>query len=392
MRVLVSAYACEPGEGSEPGAGWAWVRAAALRHETWLLTRANNRDAIEAALAAEPELQLHPIYLDLSSRALRLKRGSRGVHLYYLLWQRRCRRVASELHEKHRFDVAHHVTFAVDWMPSAVIGLPELPSIWGPVGGAAPFPKPLLRYLGWRGALTAAIRHLGTRFARLTIARSTARGATVILAQNQSVADEFHWRTDVLVETNVALSDPVGLTEARRRGARTALFVGRLVPWKGVALALAAIARPELSGWELLVLGDGPDRPRLERIAQRLGVADRVVFEGRVERARVAEAINESSVLLYPSLHDAASWAVGEALVGGLPVVCLAVAGPLTLTRRAQGGVAVPPDRQAVRALASATLEATRAGSVDGLLQDRLPVLLTELYEASRAAVLRPDR
>ena len=50
MKILVSAYACEPGKGSEPGAGWLWARAAARRHEVWVLTRANNREAIEAAL------------------------------------------------------------------------------------------------------------------------------------------------------------------------------------------------------------------------------------------------------------------------------------------------------------------------------------------------------
>ena len=49
MKILISAYACEPGKGSEPGAGWEWVRAAAAEHELWVLTRANNRDAIEAS-------------------------------------------------------------------------------------------------------------------------------------------------------------------------------------------------------------------------------------------------------------------------------------------------------------------------------------------------------
>ncbi len=50
MKVLVSAYACEPGKGSEPGAGWNWVVAAARQHELCVLTRANNRESIEAAL------------------------------------------------------------------------------------------------------------------------------------------------------------------------------------------------------------------------------------------------------------------------------------------------------------------------------------------------------
>ena len=42
MRVLVSAFACDPTEGSEPGAGWAWARAAAVEHDVWLMTRPQN--------------------------------------------------------------------------------------------------------------------------------------------------------------------------------------------------------------------------------------------------------------------------------------------------------------------------------------------------------------
>ena len=48
MRILAFAYACEPGRGSEPGAGWSWARMLAGLGETWVVTRANNREAIEA--------------------------------------------------------------------------------------------------------------------------------------------------------------------------------------------------------------------------------------------------------------------------------------------------------------------------------------------------------
>ena len=50
MRVLLSAYACEPNKGSEAGVGWHWaLEIARLGHEVWALTRANNRAPIEAA-------------------------------------------------------------------------------------------------------------------------------------------------------------------------------------------------------------------------------------------------------------------------------------------------------------------------------------------------------
>lgn len=63
MKVLISAFAYEPGAGSEPGAGWAWTRAAALDDDVWLLTVARNAEQVEAALVHEPGLRLHPVTL-----------------------------------------------------------------------------------------------------------------------------------------------------------------------------------------------------------------------------------------------------------------------------------------------------------------------------------------
>jgi hypothetical protein len=87
MKVLLSAYACEPGKGSEPGVGWSWVRQIARFAEVWVITRANNRGTIEKALREEPLPNVHWVYFDLPRWARFWKKGQRGVHLYYYLWQ-----------------------------------------------------------------------------------------------------------------------------------------------------------------------------------------------------------------------------------------------------------------------------------------------------------------
>src|SRR5262245_59573007 len=111
LQVLISAYACEPDKGSEPGVGWNWVLQAARFHELWVLTRANNRDAIEHACARQPTPQVHWHYLDLPSWVRLWKRGARGLHPYYYVWQLQAYGVARRLHAQVHFDVAHHLTF-----------------------------------------------------------------------------------------------------------------------------------------------------------------------------------------------------------------------------------------------------------------------------------------
>ncbi|MGB8801257.1 MAG: hypothetical protein WCC97_11250, partial [Candidatus Acidiferrales bacterium] len=62
LKILLSAYACEPDKGSEPGVGWNHVKQAARFHDVWVLTRSNNRASIERALATEPMPNVHWIY------------------------------------------------------------------------------------------------------------------------------------------------------------------------------------------------------------------------------------------------------------------------------------------------------------------------------------------
>ena len=56
MKVLLSAYACEPNKGSEPGVGWNWaIEIARLGHKVWVLTRANNQPSIDSKYLSLPE-------------------------------------------------------------------------------------------------------------------------------------------------------------------------------------------------------------------------------------------------------------------------------------------------------------------------------------------------
>ena len=62
MKILLSAYACEPGVGSEPGKGWNMAREMANHHEVWVLTWSHRRPSIEAEITRNPVPNLHFIY------------------------------------------------------------------------------------------------------------------------------------------------------------------------------------------------------------------------------------------------------------------------------------------------------------------------------------------
>jgi glycosyltransferase involved in cell wall biosynthesis len=361
VRILALAYACEPGHGSEPGAGWAWARMLAGLGDTWVVTRANNRASIEAGLPGLPERdRLHFVYVDLPERARRWKKGRRGIHLYYLLWQLAALRAARRLQAEQPFDLVWHLTLANVWLGS-VAPLVGPPAVFGPVGGGARVPWPLLPTLGLRGVATEAVRtsvELGARYAN-PLARVAWRRSRLVLVQNPETRRWLPRRHRSRAELlpNVVLDLPASPRRRDRPGPPTAAYAGDLLPLKGIALALRTLAR--LPDWRLLVAGAGPDEERLRRLARQLGLDGRVQFLGWVPRERLLSLLHDQvDVFLFPSLRDQAPWAVAEARALGLPVVCLGVGGPPLL-----GGQAVPPSspERTVRGLAAA-LQAAVAG------------------------------
>ena len=306
LKICAVAYACEPEVGSEPGAGWAWSTLLASFGEAWVLTRANNRRAIEHALVTEPNRErLHFVYVDLPAWARTWKKGQRGARLYYLLWQAAALGKARRLHRKQHFDLAWHLTFANAWLGTVgpLIG-PEF--VYGPIGGGVAMPWSLRRELGSRGLRDEVGRSIARGLARYanSLARIGWRGSSLILVQN---ADTARWlprsvRHKVRIFPNVILDMETSEPRADRsdRGT-TAVFAGRILAWKGLTLAIRALRyAPE---WHLIVLGKGPDEERARQLALRLGVADRVEFRGWVARSVFLRVLRGGSRLSGSPKH-----------------------------------------------------------------------------------------
>jgi glycosyltransferase involved in cell wall biosynthesis len=107
-------------------------------------------------------------------------------------------------------------------------------------------------------------------------------------------------------------------------GPCTFVFVGRLIPSKGVDLLLRAVARAATehgTDCRLVIVGDGPERLALEALCDDLGLRPRVVFAGWIEYARLAEYYQRSDVFVFPTLQDYRSLASFEALAFALPLL-----------------------------------------------------------------------
>jgi len=139
-----------------------------------------------------------------------------------------------------------------------------------------------------------------------------------------------HWLAGLLHLPRVTVI-PHGLEPANAlvrtdtsTGCPLVAFQGRLVATKGVRLLLEAarILRDQNHSFELLIIGEGPERAALEQFTREIGLADRVQFAGRLAVPQLEAALAQTSVLAAPSLGgEVFGLVVAENMLRGLPVV-----------------------------------------------------------------------
>ncbi len=346
LNVLATAYACEPGRGSEPGIGWNIVRELSEHHRICVITRENHRTLIEDALEKRPSHNIEFIYFDLPNWARWWKKGTRGLMLYYYLWQYGAMRKARSLMKKRSFDLAHHVTFGRYWNPSYLPSL-GIPFVWGPVGGGESSPSNFTREFSFKGRLYEGLRDTARKILSLDpFVGRCGRESSVALAttkETERVLIKLGAENVVLLG-NVALNHDEMKHYQSMRTPPEELFrfvsMGRLLNWKGFHLGLKAFADAAVENSEYWFIGTGPFEAKLKVLAVELGIEDKVIFHGFVERQKTYELMESCHILVHPSLHDSGGWVCIEAMAAGRPVMCLDLGGPAVVVDEESGFVA----------------------------------------------------
>jgi glycosyltransferase involved in cell wall biosynthesis len=366
MKILISAYSCEPDKGSERGVGWNVASEVAKYHEVWVLTRPDeSQTAIEAELKRNPNPNLHFVYFTLPFWKDSLRWGQSGaMQLHYYLWQIQAYFVGRKLHREIGFDVVHHVTFVRYASPSFLSLLP-VPFIWGPVGGGESAPAPFWVDFSFKNKLYETLRWLWRFIGECDpFTRLTARRSAIAYATTRESAERIQHigasKTLIDSESCMSQQDIDQLTSCPPPTASLIRFISiaRLLHWKGLHLGLRAFAEANLPDAEYWILGEGPELSRLQQLALDLGIAHQVQFWGLLSRDQVLEKLGQCSALVHPSLHDSGGWVCLEAMASGRPVICLDLGGTAERVTE-ETGIKVPAHNpeQAVSDLARAMIQ-----------------------------------
>ncbi|HEY7770188.1 glycosyltransferase family 4 protein [Longimicrobium sp.] len=188
------------------------------------------------------------------------------------------------------------------------------------------------------------------------VLRRIVRGSDAVTAISTYTADRLRRQVPgadpAIIPFGASVEPPAQLPPPRTDPAAPfeLLFVGRLVERKGVHLLLDALATlPPERPVVLRVVGDGPERPRLQEQAARLGLGERAVFHGFVSQDELKARIAACDCFVLPAVVDAKGDTEGlgvvllEAMSYGKPTIASAAGGIVDIVRDGRNGFLVPP-------------------------------------------------
>jgi glycosyltransferase involved in cell wall biosynthesis len=355
VRILLSAYQCGPGMGSVSQIGWEWYSRMSRKATVTLVTHVRNRRSLTQAGAPLPGTEV--IYIDTEWFAGPLyKVASRIFHNsehavflissadFFVYDAAALRRVRNRRNE---WDIVHAVTPVSPVAATRLhqLGLPLIVGPWnGGLQSPATFPEIMNADSGWM----YKIRNAGRVFDRWI--QCTKKAACILSATKSTDATLPGVRTVRMLENGVDLATfhPSPASGTPRDSLRV-VFVGRLIPVKGVSMLLEAVARirgeiPLL----LTIIGDGPTRLSLEKESAERSLTDIVRFTGGLPLAEVARQMRLADVFCLPSVRESGGAVLLESMASGVPVLAVNYGGPAELVDDEVGRVLSAEGRDAL--------------------------------------------
>jgi len=360
-NILLSAYQCDPTQGSEPGYGYNW--AAGLRREgykvtciTRMYTNEESRRNIHEMHGNDKDFKV--VYVQTP---LKLQ-NSKLTYLKYIVWQWVAYKKAKELHLKENFDLVHHVVWGNFYLGSFMYKL-KIPFIFGPAGGGQVAPVSFKKYFGKKWYMEIVRDYVALIFMKFNpAAYNTLKFANNLIAANLETKLEVlkYGASKCALEFDVKLPQsffPKDLSEKGSNKQLKLLWVGRLLPRKGVLLVIETMAKlKNYSDITLTIVGDGEMRKYVEDDIKKYNLSN-VKLIGRIPYEKVKEYYSNHDIFFFTSLRDSNGMQVLEAMAYGLPVVTLQLHGQDLLVNEEVGlKASVNNPEQTVTELANAIL------------------------------------
>ncbi|MBW4652881.1 MAG: glycosyltransferase family 4 protein [Kaiparowitsia implicata GSE-PSE-MK54-09C] len=353
MRVLLLADCCNPDWPSLPIVGYKYAKAIANYADVVVATQIRNQPNISRDGLGNAEV----VYLDteaiaapISRLASLLRGGAQKAwtlqmamdYPTYLAFEWYAWRTFKPQLERGEFDLVHRITPMTPTLPSPMASWSPVPFVLGPLNGNLPWPAAftaeLKREREWLSKLRQFYKVMP--FHQSTYSRSSA----ILAAFDHTMADLPEESSAKVMNVPEVGIDPAVFSPTVRpkRDRLTILYAGRLVPYKLPEVVIRAmINSPQLQQHRLVMVGDGPERPRLEQLIAEHNLGHCVDLLGQKPQAEVGQLMREADIFAFPSIRELGAGVVVEAMACGMACVVVDYGGPATLIQ-GDRGVKVP--------------------------------------------------
>ncbi len=351
-RVLIVADECNPEWPSLPIVGYKYALEIAKLCNVTVATHVRNRENIRKA---GDNLDVH--YIDTEWLAApmfklaRLIRGGEEVgwstsmifnYLPYLAFEHGVwKRFRPDL-KNGGFDIVHRITPMSPTLPSWLAHRVPQPFVIGPLNGNLDWPAV---FAAEQAREKEGLRSLRNYYKYLPYARSTYDDAAAVLSAFSHTRRDLARVEDARVISMPEIGfDPMlfhdqGARAAGQRGEKVNfLYAGRLVPYKLPELPIRAFAAdPTLRAHHLHIVGDGPERARMEAVIAEEGLGDCITLHGRKSQADVADMMRQCDAFVFPSIRELGAGVVIEAMACGMQVMVANYGAPGDLAAEGRG-------------------------------------------------------
>lgn len=329
QKIFISAYACEPGLGSEIGVGWHWVLEMSKYFDLWVLTRRSNQHTIEWWITEHPEYShIRFLYFDLPKWARFWKKGMRGVRLYYIIWQWLTDCIVRCTMQENNIEIYHLLTYGNALWPVSNYGKKQC-FIWGPTSAGTVIPKDFTRHYRWKSRLKETAQRLTKRTLFLNIGfRSRCKHADLILCKTddtiQCVPLKYRDKCKQFTDVAVELKDVSQYKPKVDNHTTDFLAAGTLVGWRNFDVLIEAFseALKENQSIRLRILGDGDERDNLKRMIHENGVGNFIEMVGQVKMDAYNQYMAQCDVVINPCFREGAVTVSFDSMAFAKPLIC----------------------------------------------------------------------
>ncbi|MEM1431984.1 MAG: glycosyltransferase family 4 protein [Pseudomonadota bacterium] len=342
---LLIAEAANPEFVSVPLEGWSQARALQQRTGGHIVTQVRNRAAFVRAGLLEGRdftaIDSEAIARPVAEFAEKLRMGqgkgwtttmamSALSYPYFerLVWQRFERALAAGT-----YSLVHRITPLSPTLPSPIasrLRRLRVPFVMGPMNGGLPWPA---GFDAERRREREYLSYVRGAYRALPGYGATLRAASAIIAGSRHTAASYPkpiHRKIVYIPENGVDPERFALRPRPAPGAPLrACFVGRLVPYKGPDMLIAAAAPVLRQGRMVLdIVGGGPMEQALRQQAASEGVAEAITFHGQIPHAQVQDVLGAADLFAFPSVREFGGAVVLEAMAMGAVPIVVAYGGP----------------------------------------------------------------